>query len=272
MCSVCVCTRLLVHYEYDYCCRGCSPGCVRSQTADIIHSDSVILTAVYILLLRPGRVSACVPGIGVFQAISLAVASAPHHHQAHQDQDHPPTNTAGSRDRAEDMASTADASAAVTAVGSPWELDSAEGGHRNVNTKRTPPRPYTRVVGSTTPITAVAAAPASVRSVVASEIGNLQEQGSTSPVTGDALQPSSAGGDAGAATQESKTSPSSASSPKSWSDATDATAGSLGKGASPLSSAPNGSETPDDSGPWKFSQSTAFSSTSGEAGGSKVSL
>lgn len=267
-----MCPRLLVHYEYDCCC-GCSPGCVRPQTADIIYSDSVILTAVYILLHT--AVSCLrVPGIGVFQAISLAVASAPHHHQAHQDQDHPPTNTAGSRDRTEDMASTADASAAVTSVGSSWEPDSAEGGHRTINTKRTPPPPYTRVVGSTTPVTGVAAAPASVRSAVASEIGNLQEQGFASPVTGDALQPSSAGGDADAATQ-SKMSPSSGSSPKSWSDATaesGASADSLGKGASPLSSVPNANGTPDDSGPWKFRQSTAFSSTSGEAGGSKVGL
>lgn len=217
--------------------------------SDVRRQTSCILTrSCYCRLLLHTAVSSLrVPDVDMFQAISLAVASVPHHHQEHQEQ--PATNTAGSRDRPEDTASTEDASAAV--VGSSWKPDCAEGGHQNL--KHTPPPPYTHVVGSTTPVAAVSAL----------------------PVAGDVFHPSGAGGDAGTATQqeECKVSPSSASSPKSWSDATaesGASAQSSGKDVSSASSAPIG--TRDDLGPWKFSQSAGVhGSTSGEASGSKVS-
>lgn len=208
------------------------------------------------------------PGVDVSQAISLAVASVPHHRQGHQEQ--PATDTAGSGDRGEATDSTEDASAAL--VGSSWKPDSAEGGHQTL--KHTPPPPYTRVVGSTTPVAAVAAAPGSVRSAVAAQNDSPPEQDSALPVTGGVFQPSSAGGDPGTVTQEkeSKVSPSSGSSPKSWSDATTgsgASAPSLGEGPSLLPSAPIA--TRDDLGPWKFGQSAGGNgSTSGEASGSKV--
>lgn len=182
--------------------------------------------------------------------------------------------TAGSEDRAGHMASTNGASPAI--VSHSWQPDSAEGGQHTQN--HTPPPLYdTRIVGSTTPITAAAVpasavAQTSVRSAVAAQIGSLQEQASALPLSGDVLQPSSVGGDAGAATQESKVSRAAGSSPKSWSGATalsDASAESLGEGASPLKSAANG--TRDDPGPWKFGQSAGVTSSTGEAGGSKVS-
>ncbi|CAM9444311.1 unnamed protein product, partial [Laminaria digitata] len=209
-------------------------------------------------------------------AVSLAVASAPHQdHQNHQEQ--PPMNTtpptAGSEDRTGYMASTNGASPAI--VSHSWQPDSVEGGQHTQN--HTPPPLYdTRIVGSTTPVTATAVpasavAQTSVRSAVAAQIGSLQEQASALPLSGDVLQPSSVGGDAGAATQESKVSRAAGSSPKSWSGATalsDASAESFGDGASPLTSAANG--TRDDLGPWKFGQSAGVTSSTGEAGGSKV--
>ena len=210
----------------------------------------------------------------MLQAISLAVAPAPH--QANQEP--PSVNTAGSEDRAEDMGSTTDTSAAL--AGPSWKPDSAEGGHHTLSAQHTLPPPHTRLVGATPPVTAAAAtAPVSVRSAVAAQVGSLQEQLSPArmpPVSGDVLQPSSAGEDVYATareSEESKVSPSSGSSPKNWSDATaenGASAESSGESTSPLTSATNG--TRDDSGPWKFGQSARLNSSTGEgeASGSKV--